>query len=425
MKTRFVILIFILAACAGSCIQNADTTEVSPSSVNMSATRLDRIDTLLLQSIENKWINGAVAYVSRENKVAYFRAFGLANAETQKPMEKDAIFRIASQTKAITSVAVMMLFEEGKLLLDDPISKYIPEFSHPVVVDQFNEKDTTYTTKPATREITIRDLLTHISGIDYAGIGSPRMRAIYAKSDITAGFEPRSILIGDNIKKLARLPLVHQPGEKFTYGLNTDVLGYLVEVISGLSFDQFLKQRIFEPLGMKDTYFYLPVEKQDRLTAVYTEDSLQNAIAWTEATLPGLDVNYPKSNGSYFSGGGGLCSTITDYAAFLQMILNKGELNGKRILAERTVEIMSANQIGNLTLGANKFGLGFEITTETGQSKLGVTSGSLAWGGFFGTTYWADPQEQMVCLLFCQQWPLSHNEIFDKFRVLVYAALEN
>jgi len=425
MKTRFVILIFIITACASSCIQNADTTEVSPSSVNMSATRLDRIDTLLLQSIDKKWINGAVAYVSRENKVAYFRAFGLADAETQKPMEKDAIFRIASQTKAITSVAVMMLFEEGKLLLDDPVSKYIPEFSKPTVVDEFNEKDTTYTTKPASREITIRDLLTHTSGIDYAGIGSPNMRAIYAKSDITAGFESRSILIGDNIKKLARLPLVHQPGERFTYGLNTDVLGYLVEVVSGLSFDHFLKQRIFEPLGMKDTYFYLPAEKHDRLTAVNTEDSLQKAVAWTEATLPGLDVNYPKSSGTYFSGGGGLSSTIADYAAFLQMILNKGELNGKRILAERTVEIMSANQIGNLTLGANKFGLGFEITTEAGQARLGVTTGSLAWGGFFGTTYWADPQEQMICLLFCQQWPLSHSEIFDKFRVLVYAAVEN
>jgi CubicO group peptidase (beta-lactamase class C family) len=251
------------------------------------------------------------------------------------------------------------------------------------------------------------------------------MTAIYAKSDIPAGFESRPILLGDNIKKLARLPLVHQPGERFTYGLNNDVLGYLVEVISGLSFDQFLKQRIFEPLGMKDTYFYVPPEKQGRLTAVYTEDQSQNAVAWTEATFTGLDVNYPKSNGTYFSGGAGLSSTIADYAAFLQMIVNGGELNGNRILAPSTIEIMSANQIGNLNLGVNKFGLGFEITTETGQSKLGVTSGSLAWGGFFGTTYWADPQEQMVCLLFCQQWPLSHNEIFDKFRVLVYAALEN
>ena len=168
---------------------------------------------------------------------------------SKNPLKTDDIFRIASQTKAITSVAVMMLFEEGKFLLDDPISKYIPEFAHPVVLDKFNEKDTTFTTVPANREITIRDLLTHTSGIDYAGIGSANMRAIYAKADIPGGFGSEKIILGDKMKALGKLPLVHQPGEKFTYGLNIDVLGYLVEVLSGESLDQYFHNHIFEPLG--------------------------------------------------------------------------------------------------------------------------------------------------------------------------------
>jgi CubicO group peptidase (beta-lactamase class C family) len=275
------------------------------------------------------------------------------------------------------------------------------------------------------REITIRDLLTHTSGIDYAGIGSPMMISIYDKAGIPVGFESRPLKLGDAMKKLAKLPLVHQPGERFTYGLNCDVLGYLVEVVSGMSFDQFLRQRIFEPLGMKDTYFYLPEEKYSRLVSVSTEDVNHFAVKWDEQALAGLDADYPLAKGTYYSGGAGLSSSITDYATFLQMLLDGGEHNGKRLLAERTVDLMISNQIGNLDLGVDKFGLGFQITTEAGQARLGVSEGSFAWGGFWGTTYWADPEEQLVCLLFCQQFPLSHGEISDKFRVLVYAALDD
>jgi len=422
MKSLFLLPVVFFSVL--SCIQYSGDSEVTSSSVNMSAERLNRIDTLILESIGNGWINGAVVYISREEKIAYYRAFGIDDVEKQKPMEKDAIFRIASQTKAITSVAVMILFEEGKFLLDDPVSLYIPEFANPVVIDQYNEKDTSYTVKPANREITIRDLLTHTSGIDYADIGSPAMTSIYKKAGIPAGFVSDPIVLGEKIRKLATLPLVHQPGERFTYGLNTDVLGYLVEVVSGLSFDRFLKERIFEPLEMKDTYFYLPEDKYDRLVAVHSEGPENRLVQWNDNTFRGISANYPLTNGTYFSGGAGLSSTVRDYAAFLQMLLNGGELNGKRVLAERTVDLMTSNQIGNLNLGRNKFGLGFEITTESGQAQLGVSEGSFAWGGFFGTTYWADPGENLVCLLFCQQWPLSHGEIGDKFRVLVYSALE-
>jgi len=425
MKNLYFPLFAAICITATACVGPGISDTVSPDAVDMSATRLGRIDSLLEESINNKWIGGAVGYIAREGKIVYYKAFGINDMESQSPLSKEGIFRIASQTKAIASVGVMILFEEGKFLLDDPVSRYIPEFSNPVVVNTYNDEDTTYTTIPANREITIRDLLTHTAGIDYAGIGSSMMNAIYAKSDIPAGFEDRPLVLGDAIKKLAKLPLVHQPGERFTYGLNTDVLGYLIEVVSGLSLDQFLKQRLFEPLGMKDTYFYLPAEKHPRLVSVNTEDAGHRLIKWTDSTLEGISVNYPLVQGTYYSGGAGLSSTIKDYGIFLQMLLNGGDYNGKRILSRRTVELMTSNQIGSLNLGANKFGLGFEVTTKEGQAKLGVTEGSFAWGGFFGTTYWVDPEEELVCLLFCQQWPLSHGEIGDKFRSLVYASLDD
>jgi CubicO group peptidase (beta-lactamase class C family) len=314
----------------------------------------------------------------------------------------------------------MTLFEEGKFLLDDPISKYIPEFANPTVVDQYNEKDTTFTTIKANREITIRDLLTHTSGIDYAGIGSAKMNAIYAKAGIPTGFVSDKLNLGDKMRKLGKLPLVHQPGEKFTYGLNVDVLGYLVEVLSRESLDQYLHKHIFEPLGMTDTYFYLPSEKFSRLVKVTTEDENHHLKNYA-----GDFTNYPVSGGTYYSGGAGLSSTVKDYAVFLQMMLNKGVYNGKRILARRTVELMTTNQIGDVPFGDDKFGLGFEITTAKGQSKLGISEGSFSWGGYFATTYWADPREHIVGLLFIQQSPLTHSDIQEKFKALVYQTLDN
>jgi CubicO group peptidase (beta-lactamase class C family) len=403
---------------AYSCTQSSELREASPASVRISEDRLIRIDKMLQQSIDSGWIAGAVGFIARDGKIVYDKSFGVNDIETKSLMKRDNIFRIASQTKAITSIAVMMLFEEGKLLLDDPVSKYIPEFANPRVLDHFNEKDTTYTTVPANREITVRDLLTHTSGIDYAGIGSRDMIAIYAKAGIPTGFVSEKILLGDKIRALGRLPLVHQPGERFTYGLNIDVLGYLVEVLSGENLDQYFHKHIFEPLGMTDTYFYLPSSKADRLVKVSTEDKNHHL-----AKAPEAFVGYPLVEGTYYSGGAGLSSTVKDYAVFLQMLLNKGEYNGKRLLARRTVEMITANQIGNLNIGRDKFGLGFEITTADGQAKLGVSEGSFSWGGYFSTTYWADPKERLACLLFIQQSPMSHGEIHEKFKALVYQAL--
>lgn len=413
----------LVISLAWSCSEKKDNQVLkpgTPESAQVSAERLNRIDSMLIQSIENKWIAGATALIARDGKIIYNRAFGESDLENRIPMQTDAIFRIASQTKAMVSIGLMMLFEEGKFLLDDPVSKYIPEFANPQVIDKYNPADTTYTTVPAKREITIRDLLTHTSGIDYAGIGSPVMNAIYSKAGIMGGFGNDRITIGDDIRLLGKQPLVHQPGEKFTYGLNVDVIGYLVEILSGQKLDQFMKTRLFDPLGMEDTWFYLPEDKHSRLVQVNTEDANRTVIP-----MPQEFVNYPLRKGTYFSGGAGLSSTTKDYATFLQMLLNMGEYNGKRLLASRTVELITSNQIGDLNVGKDKFGLGFEITTEEGQAVLGISEGSFAWGGYFGTTYWADPEERLVCLLFMQQSPLSHGEIQNKFRAMVYQTLDD
>ena len=416
-----MILIMFLA---WSCTENKNNQELkpgTPASVQVSAERLNRIDSMIIQSIENKWIAGAVGFIARDGKIIYNRAFGESDLENGTPMQTDAIFRIASQTKAIASIGLMMLFEEGKFLLDDPVSKYIPEFANPQVIDKYNPADTSFTTVPASREITIRDLFTHTSGIDYALIGSPMMNAVYSKAGIMGGFGNDRITIGDDIRLLGKQPLVHQPGERFTYGLNVDVIGYLVEILSGQKLDQFLKTRLFDPLGMEDTWFYLPEDKHQRLVKVNTEDQNRTVVP-----MPGQElVNYPLKKGVYFSGGAGLSSTTRDYAIFLQMLLNKGEYKGKRFLSSRTVELITSNQIGDLNVGKDKFGLGFEITTEAGQAVLGISEGSFAWGGYFGTTYWADPEERLVCLLFMQQVPLSHGEIQNKFKAMVYQALDD
>ncbi|MBC8051679.1 MAG: serine hydrolase [Sphingobacteriaceae bacterium] len=391
-----------------------------PAAAKMSAERLQRIDRVIQDNIDKNLIAGATALIARDGKIVYNKSFGYSDVDAKSALRGSDIFRIASQTKAITSVAVMMLFEEGKFLLDDPLSKYLPAFAKPNVLDKFNPADSSYTTIPAKREITIRDLLSHTSGIDYAVIGSANMRAIYAKNNLSPGFGSRELHLKDEMLKLAKSPLVHQPGEKFTYGLNTDVLGYLVEVVSGLSLDRFFTERIFKPLGMNDTHFYLPAAKHSRLVPVYTFDN-QNRLVKYERN-GAITADYPKSNGTYYSGGAGLSSTINDYAVFLQMLLNGGAYNGKQLLSRRTVDLMTMNQIGDISLRGDKFGLGFQITSKQGMAKLGVTEGTFAWGGYFGTTYWVDPVEKIVGLIFIQQSPLK-TDLHDKFKALVYQSL--
>ena len=413
---RKIYLLFCVFIQTISFAQNLSTA--TPESVGMSSTRLKRIDATLNEYIDKGRIAGAIALIVRDGKVVYHQAFGYDNIDTKTKLSKDAIVRVASQTKGITSTAVMMLYEEGKFLLDEPISKYIPAFKSPVVLDKFNETDSSFTTIPSKREITIRDLLTHTSGISYSGIGTKEANAIYAKNKITNGIGTPDAQLADFINNLAKMPLMHQPGERFTYGLNTDVLGYFVELVSGKPLDVFFQERIFTPLGMNDTYFYLPEAKYNRLATLYAEDKDRKMIQAEEAFQ-----NYPKQKGKFFSGGGGLSSTALDYAQFLQCLLNHGNLNGKDILSPAIVRLMTSNQIGDSNVGYRKFGLGFALATVKEAARLPVSEGNFEWGGIFGTSYWADPKENLIGIILTQKYPNSYGDLNEKYRVLVYQAL--
>lgn len=397
-------------------------TPASPGSASYSTERSNRIDNKISEWINAKMVNGGVAFIAKEGKIVYNKSFGYADVEKKILMKTDHIFRIASQTKAITSLAVMILIEEGKMGLNDRVSKYIPEFAKPSIVDVFNLADTTWTTKPASREITIKDLLTHTSGIGYAQIGSPEANAMYRKMGVTAGIGIEGHSLATDIKKLGTLPLFFNPGEKWMYSLGDDVLGYVIEEVSGMKLDQFMKTKIFEPLGMKDTWFYLPKDKQSRLVKLYTQDSTGMHPLVTEYTLnEKVDPDYPKLQPGYFSGGGGLSSTVYDYAIFLQMLLNGGTYNGKQILSRNTVRMMTSNQFAEGKPGMIPFGLGFGITTESGSAGTPKNKGTFEWGGAFGTTYWVDPKEKIVALLYFNKLPLGIDT--SPFVMLTYQAL--
>lgn len=416
----FLPLLLLVLNTTAQKIENA----ASPQSVGFSGERLKKIDNAMSQWINEGWMTGAVGLIVRNGKIVYYKSAGHNDVTSKTPLGKDGIFRIASQTKAITSVAVMILFEEGKFLLDDPVSKYIPSFTNQKVLDKFNVADTTYTTVPAKRSVTIRDLLTHTSGIDYAQIGSKEAKAIYAKYNITAGLDVANDKLSDAMNRLGGLPLMFQPGERWRYGLNIDLLGYLVEVWSGMSLDDFFRSRIFQPLGMNDTYFNVPAEKGKRLVYLYTEDSLGHLNKETGKVFS-LHVNYPLRNKTYFSGGGGLSSTIYDYAIFLQMLLNGGVYNGHRVLGRNTVRMMTTNQIGDIDFGDDKFGLGFSLVTEKSAGAFPSQPGTFSWGGAFSTSYWADPKEKMIILFYRQVLDRTHGDLSNKFRVLAYSALND
>jgi len=377
----------------------------------------------MIQSyIDKGWVKGVATIIVKDNRLVQYKGYGYADAEAKKPMEKDAIFRIMSQTKAITSVGIMVLYEQGKLTLDEPVSDFIPEFAHQTVLAKFNAADTTYTTVPARRDITIRDLLTHTSGLDYNDIGTPAGNAIYTNAGIPSGLGYFNANLLEKMKLLAKQPLLFQPGEKWQYSLSVDLLGCIIEVISHQSLEQFFQKNIFGPLGMKDTYFNVPASKANRLAAVYTEDNQHNVIRW-DHQYRHIDPDYPLMNKHYFSGGAGLSSTAFDYAIFMQMLLNGGIYNGHRILSPRTVQLMTSNQLDFTFNGMDNFGLGFQLTSAKSANKLPRNEGSFGWGGFYNSVYWADPKAHLVCVFVLQQTPNSHYDIETKFEDLVYSSL--
>ena len=432
MKQRFLLALgcSILILCANAqtkSIQKSQVlTEVSPESAGISMDRLARIDKMCEEEVANGNLPGIVALVARNGKIVQWKAYGMAENQTGRKLKRDDIFRIASQSKAITATAVMMLWEEGKFRLDDPVSKYIPEFKNQQVLKNYHYSDTSWTGEPVKQEITIRHLLSHTSGIGYGVIdGDERIKMIFQKAGVTDLFTTENITIGESVKKLATLPLHHQPGEKFTYSEGLDVLGYFIEVVSGVPFDKFLETHIFNPLGMNDTRFYLPESKSDRLVTVQQKVDGR----WEKYPVTFYDTDYPiKGAKSFFSGGAGLSSTAKDYATFLQMYLNGGEYNGIRLLSRKTVDIILSNQIGNIwgDESNTKFGLAFDILTESGQIKGGMGSvGTFGWGGYFNTQYFADPQEEIIGILMKQTQGPVNDVTGWKFRQLVFQTIDD
>jgi CubicO group peptidase (beta-lactamase class C family) len=385
-------------------------------------SKLALIDAEVNKYVQNHWLVGSTVIIVKDNKVVYHKAFGYANEASKTPMPENAIYRIMSQTKAITSLAIMQLYEQGKINLDQKVSDFIPSFKNPTVLKDFNAADSSYTTIAAKREITIRDLLTHTSGIDYTDIGSKNMGAIYTKAGVPSGLGNFKESLLEKMTKLGTLPLVHQPGEKFTYGLNSDLLGCIVEIVSGTSLENYFQKNIFDPLGMKDTYFNVPAAKANRMPTVYTENEAKQIIEWSP-TFRNLNPNYPLVPKTYFSGGAGLSSTAYDYAIFLQMILNQGKYNGKQIIAPRTAAIMISPQMDFKTNGNDDFSLGFSVTSEKSARLNARNKGSFSWGGYYGTNYWADPVDHLVVLVMTQHTPNSHGDLTNKIERIIYGSM--
>jgi CubicO group peptidase (beta-lactamase class C family) len=397
-----------------------DLSVVKPEEVGMSSPRLERLDKVMDDYVRQGKLPGAVTLIARRGKIVHYKAYGMMDIEAKKPMQEDTMFRIASMSKAITSVAVMILYEEGHFLLTDPISKYIPEFKNPQVIE-INPETKARTLVPARREITIRNLLNHTSGITY---GDGPQAEYYKQAGMTVGLTPTEGTIGQMIRKLGKLPLISHPGEEFHYGMSVDVLGYLVEVISGQTFDEFLKQRIFVPLQMNDTYMILPEDKLPRLAKTYRY--IDGKMVESD-----IDLSYLIKQ-TYFSGGAGLVSTPADYFRFAQMLLNKGKLDGVRILSRKTVEMMTLNSIGDLYIWqpfehngimGDKFGLGFGIRTERGKYDQLESLGIFGWDGAFYTRFWVDPKEELVGIFMSQVDNYWQETLIGKFRVLTYQAI--
>ncbi len=416
---RYVVIALISIALPSTLI--GQTTP--PAEIGLSASRLDNITEYLQRQCNEGRVAGAVAAVSRYGRIGYLQAVGKHDLATNAPMHTDSLFRIASMTKAITSAAVMSLVEDDAISLDDPLSKHLPEFAHLRLLDG----------SKLTRQPTIHDLLTHRSGLTYGWFGPEELDAIYGRDRINHLFEPTPETIGDRVEKIADVPLKFQPGTAWDYGVSTDVLGRVVEVASGLTLEQFFRERFFRPLKMLDTYFYVPTEKQQRLAGLYTLDDDQRLVAVGDEPIEvgffRFSADYCTRPGKFYSGGGGLVSSTNDYLRFLHMLLRGGELDGVRVLKRETVSMMTQNQIGDLSIyfpgHGDGFGFGFGVVTDRGADADELSVGSYSWGGIFNTYFWVDPQEQLVGLLMTQVFPNDHLGIRDGFRKRVYSAIDD
>ena len=418
-KTTTIALVAALLV-SPVAIRAQDLSRATPEEVGMSSDRLERLSRALRGYVDTGRVPGSVTLVARHGKVVYLEAFGHRDLEAGDPMTSDAIFRIASQTKALVSVAVMILQEEGRLLITDPVGNYLPEFLETTVA--VSNDSGGYAVVDAERPITIRDLLTHSAGIGYGlGLASDQ----WEEAGIQGWyFADRDEPIGATVARMADIPFATQPGERFMYGYSTDILGHLVERVSGTTLDAFLSSRIAGPLGMDDTHFYLPPDKVDRLTVVYSHTdngALKRAPDPGEMVGQGAYVDGPRKS---FSGGAGLLSTAMDYARFLQMLLNRGEFDGTRVLGRLSVNQMTVPHVKELPWNEGTgFGLGFMIVEDVGAWGEIGTVGSYTWGGAYHSSYWVDPTEDLLIVHFTQIIPTRNLDDHDKVRTLVYQAV--
>ncbi|WP_420146766.1 serine hydrolase domain-containing protein [Spirosoma sp.] len=430
MTVRFLIPILLLTntLLAQSNAPQAFATPKSVAEAGFSAERLKRLDTWLQGLIDQGIAPNAVTFVARRGKVVHHKAFGYSNLEKKTPIKRDDLYRIASQTKAITTVTLMTLFEEEKFLLDDPISKYIPAFKNPKVLVKYDKNDPVggnYETRLAKSDITIRQLISHNAGIPYE---HPLDKRPEFKIPFFNSTDPDKL--EDVINKLAKRPLLRDPGTDstgagFTYGLNIDVIGRLVEILSGKPLDVAMRERVLDPLGMNDTYFYLPDNKASRLVELYSKASMDKPL-----TLHTNDTyRHSATSGAktFFSGGAGLISSAEDYARFCQMLLNGGTFNNKRILGRKTIDMMLRNQIGAAEVWdrKDKFGLGFMLITENSHYGDQASPGSFNWSGMYCSEFTIDPKEDLILLIFTNVQPYAYySDFVKKFRIAVYQALE-
>jgi CubicO group peptidase (beta-lactamase class C family) len=413
----------LLAMCMASALNAQSFPRAHPEDVGMSTPRLTRLHDAMRAAVDSSEFAGIAMLVIRDGKVVALDTVGYQDVERKLPMRANAIFRIASMTKAVTSVGALMLLEDGKIVLSDPVSRYLPEFRELKVALPDNSTKAGVRLVPANRPITIHDLLTHTAGFTYAAFDEGPVAAAYTDADIVEGRAPSETLLADNIRRLATLPLVDQPGHAFHYGMSMDVLGRLIEVVSGQSLDDFLESRLFKPLGMTDTYFWVPDAKRARIVTPYTRENsvlrqVRNPERFGRAIVGGTG-----SRGSrYLSGGVGLYSTAMDYARFLEMLLNGGTLGSQRVLSPNTVRLMTTVAVPDIAPGRG-YGLGIGVMENMSAAGVLGSSGTFGWTGSYATNSWADPKEQLIIVALAQRFPANTDRLWEQVQTLVYQSI--
>lgn len=426
MKIRFILGLLSISIIAFG--QNPSIlAPASPESVGMSARTLAKIDAHINQYMEEGKVPGGSFMIVKKGKIVYEKNFGYHTSQNETAYQSSDIYRLASMTKAVTCVAIMQLWEQGKIGLDDPVYQYIPSFENQVVLDGFDPADSSYTTVPVDKPVTIRNLLTHTSGIVYGGFNPGKLMAVYEQFDMNVGFSHPKWTTQEWIDKLGKVPLAHQPGKQFSYGLNMDVLGRVIEVVSGTPLNQYFKKNIFAKAGMKDTHFYLPQSKFERLVPVYT--NVKGKLIALEEIGGEAQASYPKEGPrNFYAGGAGLSGTIHDYARFINILASGGgQLLGPKALAEMTKDQMPqviTNYQPNPNQTDGSFALGFTLYQDKPNKKSPKTPGTYEWGGYFNTKFFIDPAKQMVFVGMTQIVPFNDNDFWEEMYKIIYAALD-